>query len=77
MGGMRVRSRKVPDGVFAVDVSDDRETLTVQAETAWRRPVGFSKHEIGLKFVDVTPETAARLSRLATRNRLRRVLEAA
>ena len=41
------------------------------------RRIGFCRHEVGLRFVDTGIETTTRLSRLATRNRLRRVMEAA
>jgi len=77
MGGMRITTSKVPEGTVSVELEDDEETITMQAEVAWSRRVGFCRHEVGLRFVDAGIETTTRLSRLATRNRLRRVMEAA
>lgn len=77
MGGMRIRCTKAPAGTMDVELADDEETMQLRAEVAWVRRVGFRKHEAGLKFVDITAEQALRLSRLAMRNRMRRVMDAA
>ena len=68
---------QVPEGVLDVELMDDEETLALRAEVAWSRRVAFGKHEAGLKFVDLPAEAPLQLSRIATRNRLRRVLDAA
>jgi hypothetical protein len=77
LGGMRVRTIKPQEGRVDVELSDEEETICLRAEIAWCRRIGFGKHEAGLRFVDVDPQTSAQLGRLATRNRLRRVMEAA
>jgi len=77
LGGMRIRCNKVPEGVFDVELSDDEQTLRLRAEVAWTKRVGFRKQEAGLKFVDLSPELAVELSRLASRNRIRRTMDAA
>jgi len=77
-GGMRVQSRRVPeDSIVDVEISDDEDTLLLRAEIAWSKKIGFRRNEIGIKFLELTPELEARLTQLATRNRVRRTFEAA
>lgn len=77
-GGMRVQSRKLPeDEVLDVELSDDEDTLLLRAEVAWSRKTGFRRFEIGLRFIDFGGELEARLTSLATRNRVQRSFEAA
>lgn len=77
MGGMRVRCNKLPEGIFDVELSDEEETIHLRAEVAWARRVGFRRQEVGLKFVDLSPDLAIQLSRLAARNRIRHIIQAA
>ncbi len=77
-GGMRVQSRKLPEeDVLDVELADDEDTMLLRAAIAWSRKTGFRRFEIGFKFVDLTGELEARLTNLATRNRVRRTFEAA
>jgi PAS domain S-box-containing protein len=77
MGGMRVQCHHVPDYVFDVQLGDEQDTLHLRAEVAWKRPTDDGEHEIGLRFIELKPSEAARLSRLAGRNRQRRSFESA
>ncbi|MBT8486791.1 MAG: PAS domain-containing protein [Phycisphaerales bacterium] len=77
LGGMKVRCPRSPQGEIDFTLFDDEETIELRAEVAWARRIGFGKHEAGLRFIDVSEEAATQLSRLATRNRLRRVMEVA
>lgn len=77
-GGMRVQSKKLPeDTVYDVELADDEDTILLRAETAWSNKTGFRRFEIGVKFIDMSSELEARLANLGTRNRVRRVFEAA
>jgi len=76
MGGLRTRCSLAPEGVIDLELSDEEETINLRAEVAWTQRVGFAKHEAGLRFVDVDPETNALLGRLAARNRLKTFVSA-
>jgi PAS domain S-box-containing protein len=77
LGGMRVQVARPPESPTKVVLSDPEEEIELNGKVAWSKRRGFGKHEIGIEFTDVAPEQATRLSRLATRNRIRRVFEAA
>jgi signal transduction histidine kinase len=77
LGGVRLRCKNVPAEQVDLEISDDEETLTMRAEVAWSKRLGIRKHEVGLRFVNLSPELAQRVSRLAIRNRSRRVMDAA
>jgi PAS domain S-box-containing protein len=74
-GGMRVQCSEPPKGTIDVDLSDDEETITLRAEVMWAKRVGFGKHQAGLRFVELDSAKNLELSRLATRNSMRRVLD--
>jgi PAS domain S-box-containing protein len=77
LGGMRVKSAQTLDGIIDVELSDEEETIVLPAEVAWSKRTGFGKHEIGIRFTHGNREVTAQLGRIATRNRLRRILDAA
>lgn len=76
-GGMRIRCSKSLEGHVDVVIEDLEEKIDLRAEVAWCRRTGFGKHEAGLRFLNMTPELTAHVGRLATRNRLRQILDAA
>ncbi len=75
MGGMRVRSARVPKSdELQVELLDVEEPLTLPARVMWTRRLGFRKHEIGLRFRNIRPQLARQLTRISLNHRLRRLL---
>jgi PAS domain S-box-containing protein len=77
VSGMRIRCRRPPEGVFDVELADGEAALELRAEVVWAEKIGFRLHEVGLRFIDLEPQTASQLGALAARNRMRRVMGAA
>ena len=75
LGGMQVRcTRAVKDKLVEVQLTYEGETMKVQAEVVRSNKVGFRKHELGLRFLDVDPETAKQLTRVSLNHWVRHTL---
>ena len=75
LGGMRVRCTRAPkDTVVEVELTYEGETMKVQAEVVRSNKIGFRKHELGLRFLDVDPETAKQLTRVSLNHWVRHTL---
>ncbi len=75
LGGMRVRCTRAPkDAVVEVELTYEGETMKVQAEVVRSNKIGFRKHELGLRFLDVDPETAKQLTRVSLNHWVRHTL---
>jgi hypothetical protein len=72
--GLRVNVRKVPAGEFEVHIYNATEGVTVIGQVVWSRRAGLMRREIGVNFLDVTPETAKVIARIAGTNRFRRAM---
>ncbi len=64
-GGMRVRSRRRQYGAVDVELTTRTDVVRVKAKVVWTRKIGFRRHEMGFQFLDMTPETSARVAALA------------
>jgi hypothetical protein len=73
-GGMRVQCRRIPKLMTPVQIEGFPMPQPLHAKVTWARRVGLFRHEVGLQFVDVTPQLASILARVAGCNRLRRVM---
>ncbi len=75
LGGMRVRCTRAPkDTVVEVELTYEGETMKVQAEVVRSNKIGFRKHELGLRFLNVDPETAKQLTRVSLNHWVRHTL---
>ena len=75
LGGMQVRCiRAVKDKLVGVQLTYEGETIQLQAQVVRSTKVGFRKHELGLRFLDVDPETAKQLRRVSLNHWVRRTL---
>ena len=54
--GMRVTCRRMPKKVVAFDLNTAVAPMPVCAKVAWAKRVGFRKYEVGLHFLDRSPE---------------------
>ena len=58
--GMRITCRRVPKEKWVkFDLNTTVDPIPVQARVVWAKRLGFRKHEIGLHFVDPSPELAS------------------
>lgn len=73
-GGMRIRCRHVPDGIFPVRVKGLGGEVVVKAQVAWVKRESLFKREVGLQFVEVTPDMARSLSQMAMSSRRQRTM---
>lgn len=75
LGGMQVRCiRATKDKLVEVQLTFEGETINLQAEVVRSTKVGFRKHELGLRFLDVDPEIAKQLTRVSLNHWVRRTL---
>ncbi|MEE8153851.1 MAG: histidine kinase dimerization/phospho-acceptor domain-containing protein, partial [Phycisphaerales bacterium] len=75
LGGMQVHcTRAVKDKLVEVQLMYEGETIKVQAEVVRSEKVGFRKYELGLRFLDVDPETAKQLTRVSLDHWVRHTL---
>ncbi len=75
LGGMRVRCARAPKGELDVDLMGLQEPFRLRAEVMWTQRQGLRKYEVGLKFVDISPEVARQLTEVSLNHSLRRVLD--
>lgn len=68
-GGMAVRVKHVPDGECLVEIPGHPLPGPLRAKMIWWRKSGFFSSDIGLQFIEVTPEMARRLCAIASANR--------
>ena len=64
-GGLRVRRATRISSQMDVKLWTPKRQITVLAKVAWVRRIGFRKYEIGLEFLDMTPDTQKDLSTFA------------
>ena len=54
--GMRVICRRIPKNEVEFDLNTAVDPLPVQAKVVWTKRLGFRKHEVGLHFIQSSPE---------------------
>jgi len=72
-GGMRVLTRKSPKDVINIELRGLGDNITLAVQVVWSKKIGLMKYEVGLVFLDVSPENAKKLTNLAMNNRQRNV----
>ena len=68
-GGLRLLSHRRLNGILSLELWDTHRGLRLCGKVAWCRRIGFRKHEIGVEFLNVTPEIAGDLATIAIDNR--------
>ena len=53
---MRVMSRRIPKNEVKFDLNTTVDPLPVRARVVWAKPVRFRQHEVGLNFLQPSPE---------------------
>ena len=69
-GGVRLISRHKLSGRHEIALFDEDGGVRIEAEVRWSKRHGLVKHEIGLQFLNVPPDVAAKLTALVNRNPL-------
>ncbi len=69
-GGVRLLCWRKLTGRRELTLFDRDGGVRVQAEVRWTRRRGLLKHEMGLQFVNVPPDIAAKLKRVFSNNRI-------
>ena len=69
--GMRVIGKHVPKKPVITRIMGPAVEVTVSGEVKWSKRLGFRKHEMGVEFIEVTPELAEALTSLGVVNRRR------
>jgi hypothetical protein len=72
--GMRVLGVRVPGHGVKVKIRGVRFPQTLRAKVTWSKRLGLFRHEVGLEFLDVSPETAKVLTAIAIDGRKRRAI---
>ncbi len=66
--GVRLLSRRKLGGWHEIKLFDSHVGVRIKAKVRWSKRHGLWKHEIGLEFLSVPPDVAAKLTALATKN---------
>lgn len=66
--GVRLLSRHKLTGRAEINLFDEDGGVRLEAEVRWSKRHGLVKHQIGLQFLNVPPDVAAKLSALVNRN---------
>jgi len=61
LGGVRLRCKRIPNTIDAIVISSGDEDIELRCERVWHRRVGFRKHEVGLRFLNVTEREYRRM----------------
>ena len=73
-GGMRILCSRPPRKRVRVRLHGYKLPSPLIAVRAWSRRMGLLKHKVGMRFENVSPALAHRLTAIAATNRMRRVL---
>lgn len=68
--GMRVLATRRHRGELAITVQTAHEAVPLLAMVVWSRRVGFRRHMIGMRFMDVEADAVALLSQIAASHRI-------
>ena len=64
-GGVRIRSSRRLHGTQTFELWAGNVRVKVRAEIVWTRKTGFRRHEIGMRFLDLTTDDVGTLTQLA------------
>jgi hypothetical protein len=73
IGGMRVTATRRARGRVPVKVFDWQTAVEFEAEVVWSRRLAFRRHELGLRFIHLSPEQSRHLNRIWLHHSLRRI----
>jgi hypothetical protein len=73
-GGMRVHCWRLPPKRIRISLQGYELPGPLNGTLAWSRRIGLFRHEVGMHFIDVSPELAEYLSQIALRHRNRRAV---
>ena len=68
-GGLRLLSHRRLNGILSIELWDTHRGLRLRGKVTWCRRIGFRKHELGVEFINLTPDIAGDLARIAIDNR--------
>ncbi len=69
-GGLRLLSWRKLKGRHEITLFDRDGGVRIEAEVRWSRRHGLFKHEIGLQFLNVPSDIAAKIKRLFSEHRI-------
>jgi len=72
-GGMRILCTRPPRKRVRIHLHGHKLPAPLIAVRAWSKRMGLLKHKVGLRFENVSPALAQRLTAIAAANRMRRV----
>lgn len=64
-GGMRLRCRRRLYDVQRVEVWTSNKRVSLRAEVVWSKRLAFRKFEVGMRFLDLTPQLKNDLNELS------------
>lgn len=73
-GGMRVLCRRTPPERIRISLRGHNLPGPLNGVITWSRRVGLFRHEVGVRFEDISSETKQALADISAVHRLRRVL---
>ena len=70
-GGMSVQCGRAPQGEVDIEFTGHVLPHPLRGNIVWCRRAGLFKHDVGLQFIDASPEMVRCLCAMASANRLR------
>ena len=67
-GGLRLLSHRRLKGILKVELWDTDHGLRLRGKVIWCRRIGFRKYDVGVEFLNITPDIAGDLTEIATDN---------
>ena len=67
-GGLKLLSHRRLNGILSLELWDTRRGLKLRGKVVWCKRIGFRKHEVGVQFLDITPDIAGDLVAMAIDN---------
>lgn len=68
-GGLRLLSHRRLNRILSVELWDTHRGLRLRGKVTWCRRIRFGKHEVGVEFLNITPDIAGDLAAMAIDNR--------
>lgn len=72
ISGMRLLGSKATCGEVGLSLVAPGFSIRLKAEVVWSKRLGFRRHMLGVRFLDVDPYSSALLTRIASEHRVSR-----
>jgi hypothetical protein len=69
-GGVRILSTHALEGELDLSITCDTDSVSMKAQVVWSKRVGFRRHVVGLRFLNLDEAALRTVSRIAANHRV-------